>query len=83
LHGKNEGAVNSWDIAFSSEVNEVFYGSLMMELVRATCGFSGGAKVLYPLNCFCRRNEGFPSSSSLGSGQFAMQKACATQSLVV
>ena len=74
--------MNNRHMALSSCVKAILCSSFIIDPVRATSCFSGLSDFLYPLSCLCRNREGFPSSSSLGSGLFARQKVCATQSMV-
>ncbi len=60
-------------MAFSREVSARLINSFIIEPVNATCCFSGGSNFLYPLICRCKRKEGFPSWSILGSGLSAMR----------
>jgi len=83
LIAKKNAPVNNWHIAMSSGVKAIFCNSLITDPVKVTCCFSGLSNFLYPLNCLYRNKEGFPSSSSLGSGLFAKRKVCAMQSMVV
>ena len=77
---KKIAAVHNWAMAMFSLEDFIRWSCLITQSGSAFCCLTFLSLFLYPLNCCCRMNASFPSSSVRGSGRLLARKVCATLS---